>query len=121
MAASGGDSFAAHADLAALPADLAAQSISRAMIMLPHDAALAAIVHLTQHGRRLENWEGWVRLRDGSRAKSLTHSGSFALSRDAARAAETASAAIRKAKAAWDRNPEFPGAELYFGLTFGPT
>ena len=89
------------------------------MPILPFDAALAAIAHLTQHGRRLENWEGWVRLRDGTRAKSLSHSGSFALPRNATRAAESATAAIRKAHAFWERNPEYPGAELYFGLTFG--
>lgn len=58
-------------------------------------------------------------MRDGGRAKSLAHGGSFALSRDPARAAETASAAIRKAHAFWERNPEYPGATLCFGLTFG--
>jgi len=26
--------------------------------------------------------------------------------------------AIRKAEAHWQRNPEYPGAALYFGLTF---
>lgn len=120
MSASGsGDPRAINADLAALPPELARQSISPLLIMLPLDAAMQAIQHLTEHGRRLENWEGWVRLRDGSRAKSLAHSGSFALPRDAARAAERATAAMRTAHAAWERNPEYPGATLYFGLTFG--
>jgi hypothetical protein len=61
-----------------------------------------------------------VRLRDGSRAKSLLHGGSFALSRDPQRAAETATAAIQGAQVHWQRNPEYPSAELYIGLTFGP-
>jgi hypothetical protein len=61
-----------------------------------------------------------VKLRDGSRAKSLAHGGSFALSRDPARAAEAATAAIRRAQSQWDRSPEYPGTALYFGLTFGP-
>jgi len=87
--------------------------------MLPQAAAIAAIAHLTQQGRRLESWEGWVKLRDGTRAKSLTHSGSFALSHDAARAATIATEAIKKAQIFWERNPEYPGAELYFALTFG--
>ena len=87
--------------------------------MLPRAAAIAAIAHLTQQGRRLESWEGWVKLRDGTRAKSLTHGGSFALSRDAARAATIATEAIKKAQIFWERNPEYPGAELYFALTFG--
>lgn len=115
---SSGDPRGNNADLAALPPELAKQSISQTTLMLPLDAALAAIAHLTQHGRRVENWEGWVKLRDGTRAKSLMHGGSFALSRDPARAAATATSAIQKAQAHWERNPEFPGANLYFSLTF---
>jgi hypothetical protein len=113
-----GDPRSSNADLVALPPELAKQSIAQGTVILPHDAALAAIAHLTQHGRRLESWEGWVKFRDGTRAKSLTHGGSFALSRDAARAAEIATAAIRRAQGLWDRNPEYPGAALYYGLTF---
>ena len=116
---SSGDPTITNADLAALPPELSKQSLSRAVIILPLDGALQAIEILTQRGRRLENWEGWVRLRDGGRAKSLSHSGSFALSRDPKRAAETAQASMRKAKASWERNPEYRGGELYFGLTFG--
>jgi hypothetical protein len=117
--AAGGAAREANTDLAALPPELAKLSLSDATLILPLDAALQAIEHLTQHGRRLEQWEGWVRLRDGTRAKSLTHGGSFALSRDPARAAEAASAAIKKAHAYWERNPEYAAASLYFGLTFG--
>lgn len=101
-----------------LPPELASQSISQTAIILPFDAALAAIAHMAQNGRRLETWEGWVKLRDGARTRSLQHSGSFALPRDAAHGAETASAAIRRAVEHWGRNPEYPGATLYFGLTF---
>lgn len=103
----------------ALPPELARQSLSQSVIILPLDAALEAIAHLTGTGHRLESWEGWVKLRDGSRAKSLTHGGSFALSRDPARAAESASSAMRRAREYWQRNPEYPGCELYYGLTFG--
>jgi hypothetical protein len=113
-----GDPRGSSADLAALPPELARQSISTTAVILPHDAAIEAIAHLTQNGRRLENWEGWVKHRDGSRTKSLSHGGSFALSRDPARAAETATAAIRRAQTFWQRNPDYPGAELYFLLTF---
>lgn len=115
----GGDPRSTNADLAALPPELAKLSLSEAMVILPQDAALAAIAHLTERGRRLEGWEGWVKLRDGGRAKSLTHGGSFALPRDPARAAQNATAAIRRAQTLWDRNPEYPGAALHFGLTFG--
>lgn len=105
-----------------LPRELGSQSISTTAIILPFDAALAAIAHMVQQGRRLENWEGWVKLRDGGRTRSLQHSGSFALPPDAGRAAETATRAIARATEHWARNPEYPGAELYFGLTFvGPT
>jgi hypothetical protein len=114
----GGDPRSKNADLTALPPELAKQSISPATVILPQDAALAAIAHLTQQGWRLENWEGWVKFRDGTRAKSLSHVGSFALSSDPAHAAESATAGIRRAQAMWDRDPEFANAALYFGLTF---
>lgn len=120
MADSGsGDPRATSADLTALPPDIAKQSLSSVAVVLPCDAAIEAIAHLTKNARRLESWEGWVKLRDGSRAKSLMHGGSFALSRDPLRAAESATASIRRAQAHWQRNPEYPGAELYIGLTFG--
>ena len=104
----------------ALPAELARQSLSQAAIILPLDAALEAVAHLTRNGHRLESWEGWVKLRDGNRARSLTHGGSFALSPDPARAADVASSAMRRAQEYWQRNPEYPGCELYYGLAFGP-
>jgi hypothetical protein len=113
-----GDPRGSNADLAALPANLAKLSLSQATIILPHDAALEALKILSERGRRLESWEGWVRMRDGGRAKSLTHGGSFALPRDAARAAEVARAGIDRSQARWNRDPEYPGAELYFGLIF---
>lgn len=114
----GGDPRVTNADLAALPPELAKQSISQGMVMLPRDAALAAIAYLSEHGRLIENWEGWMRLSDGSRTKSLNHPGSFALSRDPQRAAQAAVAAMQKAQAEWDRRPEYHGATLYFGLSF---
>lgn len=89
-------------------------------LILPFDAALEAIAHAATNGKRLTNWEGWVLMRDGTRAKSLSHGGSFALPRDAGRAAERATAGMRRAMEVWQRNPEYPGAQLQFGLTFGP-
>lgn len=115
----GGDPRGTNADLAALPPELAKQSISPTTLMLPLAAAVEAIAHLTRQGRRLDSWEGWVKLHDGTRAKSLAHGGSFALSRDPARAAASATEAIKKAQIFWERNPEYPAAELYFALTFG--
>jgi hypothetical protein len=116
--AGSGDPRESSADHVALPSALAEQSLSQRALILPYDAALSAIDHLTSTGRRLENWEGWVKLPDGARTKSLTHAGSFALPSEAPRAAETAKAGIARAHERWQRNPEFPGAELYFGLTF---
>ena len=117
-AGGGGDPRVRGADHAALPESLAAQSLSDRALILPHDAALAAIDHLTEAGRRLENWEGWVKLRDGGRTRSLTYGGSFALPSDAARAAEVAKAGISRARERWQHHPEYDGGELYFGLTF---
>jgi hypothetical protein len=115
---SGGGESRTGADVAALPPELAKQSLSRSVIILPLDASLQAIAHLTGRGCRLESWEGWVRMRDGGRAKSLTHGGSFALPHEPARAADVASAALKRADAAWQRNPEYTDAQLYFGLYF---
>ncbi len=88
------------------------------LFILPFDAALKEIADRAQRGVRIENWEGWVNFPDGMRAKSLSVSGSFALPSDPARAAATATDAIHKAHARWQRDPEYPGAELLFGLTF---
>lgn len=114
----GSDPRERSADHAALPPALADASLSDQALILPFDAAIAAIDHLTSDGRRIENWEGWVRMRDGGRAKSLTYGGSFALPSDPARAADTAKAGITSAHERWQRNPEYAGAKLYFGLTF---
>ena len=108
-----------NADLAALPEALASQSLSTTHIILAREQALEAIEQLTKSGRRMVAWEGWVRFRDGTRAKSLGHGGSFALPRDATKAAEVAKAGIAKAQERWDRDPEYFGASLHFGLTFG--
>lgn len=59
-------------------------------------------------------------MRDGGRARSLTHSGSFALPCDTHRAVEAARAGMQRAQARWDRDPEYQNAALYFGLTFAP-
>ena len=87
---------------------------------MPLDAALDAIAHFARAGRRLDTWEGWVKLRDGARAKSLEHTGSFAMPREADRAAQAAREGMQRAQARWDRDPENPGAALYFALTFAP-
>jgi hypothetical protein len=89
------------------------------LTILPVDAALKLIAERAAQGICLENWEGWVKHRDGMRGKSLDVQGSFALSRDPARAAATATTAIERAQAQWQRRPEHPGAELLIGLSFG--
>lgn len=116
----GGDPRGDVADLAALPDDLRRQSLSQTQIILPHDAAVAALTELTARGFRVTRWEGWVKMRDGGRARSLAHGGSFALPRDPARAAETTTQAMARARDRWQRDPEYPGAELYFALAFSP-
>jgi len=116
--AGGGPGRYTDADLAALPQNIAAQSITSTRIILPKDAAFEAIAYFASQDRPLENWEGWMRLADGSRVKSLTHPGSFAMSRDAKRAAAAARAGIEAAQRRWDRDPEYPNAALFFALTF---
>ena len=117
-AGAGGDPRSDSADLAALPADLRDQSLSRTQIILSFESATRALRELTAAGFRVERWEGWVKMRDGGRARSLAHGGSFALPRDAARAAEVATQGMSRARDRWQRDPEYPGAELYFALAF---
>lgn len=100
-----------------LPPDLAARSLSRRDIVLARADADAAIAHLAAAGRRIESWEGWVRMPTGSMTRSIVHSGTFALPMDVAKAAEQAAAGIAAAQARWDARPEYEGAELWYGLT----
>lgn len=101
-----------------LPPEIAGQSLVPARTVLPFDAALQAIARAAEAGVRLESWEGWVKMHDGSRVRSLEHGGSFALPRDAAKSAQVAARAIKHAQARFDRDPEYPDSQLYFGLTF---
>ena len=99
---------------------MARQSLASGSIILPLDAALQAIDHMARAGRRVQTWEGWVKLPDGGRARSLAHAGSFALPREVDRAATTTRDGLQRAQARWDRDPEYPNAKLYFALAFEP-
>lgn len=103
--------------LALLPQDLAARSLSRQDLVLQHDDTIAALEHIDRAGLRVESWEGWVRLPDGMRTKSLVHQGSFALPLDPSASVATAREMITEAQRRWDRSPEYPSGELYFKLT----
>ena len=104
-------------NLAVLPDELAARSLSKQDVVMRHDDALSALDHLGRAGLRIESWEGWVRLADGTRTKSLMHQGSFALPLDASASITTARSMISEAQRRWDRSPEYPAGELYFKLT----
>jgi hypothetical protein len=105
------------AHLAVLPEELAARSLSKHDVVMRYDDALTALDHLGRAGLRIESWEGWVRLADGTRTKSLLHQGSFALPLDAAESVSSAREMIMQAQRRWDRGPEYAGGELYFKLT----
>lgn len=103
--------------LAMLPAELAARSLSRQEVVLRHDDALVALDHVERAGLRVESWEGWVLLADGTRTKSLSHPGTFALPLDAATSVATVREMIGPAQRRWERSPEYAGGELYFKIT----
>ncbi len=103
--------------LAILPGDLAARSLSRQEVVLRLEDAVAALDHLERAGLRVESWEGWVRLADGTRTRSLSHPGTFALPLEAAASVTTVREMIGHAQRRWDRSPEYPGGELYFKIT----
>jgi hypothetical protein len=104
-------------NLAVLPDELAARSLSKQDVVMRHDDAVVALDHLGRAGLRIESWEGWVRLADGTRTKSLMHQGSFALPLDGPASIDAAREMIEQAQRRWDRSPEYPGGELYFKLT----
>jgi hypothetical protein len=103
--------------LAVLPDELAARSLSKQDVVMRYDDALAALDHLDRAGLRIESWEGWVRLADGTRTKSLMHQGTFALPLDGSASVATARDMIAQSQRRWDRAPEYAGGELYFKLT----
>lgn len=107
-------------DIGLLPPELAAHSLSTRDIVLSLADAERAIAHLSATGQRVETWEGWVRFPDGTRTQSLRHPGAFVLPADGARAAAATVDGMRKAQAAWERAPEYPGATLFFHLTVAP-
>src|SRR5688500_19949899 len=106
-------------NLAVLPDELAARSLSKQDVVMRHDDALAALDHLGRAGLRIESWEGWVRLADGTRTKSLMHQGSFALPLAASGSITTARERISQAQQRWDGSPEYPAAALHFRLPTG--
>ncbi len=71
-------------------------------------------------------WEGWIRYPDGRVGHSAKHQGSFDFQPEEGephlqavqRAAEPAKQTIAEAKTEWDREPEVPGASLYFCITY---
>lgn len=96
-----------------LPESLASRSLASGEVILPPDAALEAVEHLTRDGHRIESWEGVLRFADGSRTRSLEHPGVFTLPADPAEAARRARDGIEAAHARWQRAPEHPTAELF--------
>lgn len=51
--------------LQVLPHELALRSISRQEIVLPLDAAIAAIDYCANHQIQILGWEGWIQTVDG--------------------------------------------------------
>lgn len=103
-------------DVDLLPPELAARSLSTESIILPPEDLAPALEHARAAGRRVIAWEGWVKLPDGGRTRSLAHPGSFVLPLDGARAAETVQEQVGRAVETWARRPEYPGASLYVAL-----
>ncbi len=73
-------------------------------------------MQLAAAGKRIAAWDCWVLWPSGARARSLAHSGSFALPVDVSRAAEAAVEGMRRVQAAWDRSPEYAETTLYFAI-----
>ncbi|MGQ0713540.1 MAG: hypothetical protein ACT4PJ_07385 [Gemmatimonadaceae bacterium] len=107
----------ASSHLAMLPSELSERSLSRQDVVMRHDDALVALGHFGRAGLRVESWEGWVRLADGTRAKSLAHQGTFALPLESKASIDVTREMIAQAQQRWNRSPEYAGGELFFKLT----
>jgi len=112
-------------DLTLLPQHLAAASLSNREIVLTYEKALQAIDIVTRQGAVVFCWEGWLELADGGHTHSPTHQGILEIAQAQGEQyesyAERAASAVRTSIAAsqerWCREPEFPGAKLYYCLS----
>jgi hypothetical protein len=108
----------AHDSFAALPAKFRENSISDRERVVPYELALEAVDLLEAKGILILGWEGWLAYQDGGRGHSGRHQGTVSL--DQLSVAESASLVrrtIANAYKAWLKEPEYPGAQLYFCIT----
>lgn len=102
--------------LGLLTPELAGRAQSAHDLAFLLDDAELAISQLATAGRRVTSWDCWILWPSGARARSLAHSGSFALPLDVGRAAEVAVEVMRRVQESWDRSPEYAGTTLYFAI-----
>ncbi len=116
MADSPGSSEPQSRRLALLTPDLAGRAQSAHDLAFVLEDAELAIQQFAAAGKRITAWDCWVLWPSGARARSLAHSGSFALPLDIDRAAEAAAAGMRLVQASWNRSPEYVGTTVYFTI-----
>jgi hypothetical protein len=104
--------------LALLPENLRAESISTREIVLPQKAALEAIEFLEKQGHLILGWEGWVKDSDGRMGHGNAPQGTPSLEGlSVAEAANLCRRTIPLAEENWHRNHPDATASLYFCVT----
>lgn len=116
MSLSGDSPASLSRHLALLTPELAGRTQSAHELAFLLDDAELAVRQFVAAGQRVTAWDCWVRFNSGARARSLAHSGSFALPLDVGRAGEAVIKGMRREQEKWDRSPEHPEATLYFTI-----
>ena len=108
--------------LQALPRELALQSISQREIVLPLNAAIAAIDHFANHQIQILGWEGWIQSSDGRVGHGNAPQGTTSLEHlTIAEAADFCRRAITAAATAWLESCAGTTDRLYFCVTIDST
>jgi hypothetical protein len=108
--------------LQVLPRELALQSISRQEIVLPLDAAIAAIDYCANHQIQILGWEGWIQSSDGRVGHGNAPQGTTSLEHlTIAEAADFCRRTITAAATAWSESCAGTMDRLHFCVTIDST
>ncbi|WP_175948105.1 hypothetical protein [Burkholderia pyrrocinia] len=101
-----------------MPPEIAQQSILDKEIVVPLDAAIAAIDYCTANQIQILGWEGWVRSVDGRIGHGSAPQGTTSLEQlTLLDAADFCSRTIRAATLQWSENHPGTSDKLHFCIT----
>lgn len=103
--------------LALLPHGIRAQSISDREVVLPLDAALAAIDIIEARGLHILGWEGWLKYPDGRHGHGGPMGSASLENLSPADAAELCRRTIAEEAARWREENPRRAEQMYFCIT----